>query len=57
VTVWVDVETLLVRKIFQDTPRGGMPGAVSRVTTTFEPRVDPDLEDARFRFTVPAGKK
>jgi hypothetical protein len=57
VTIWIDVETLLVRKFFQDTPRGGMAGAVSHVTTTFEPRADPALDDDRFHFTVPAGEK
>jgi hypothetical protein len=57
VTIWMDVETLLVRKFCQDTPRGGMAGAVSRVTTTFEPQADPDLDDARFRFAVPSGKQ
>jgi hypothetical protein len=56
-TVWIDAETLLVRKVFQDTPRGGMAGAVSRVTTTFEPQADPDLDDARFRFAVPSGER
>jgi hypothetical protein len=57
VTIWIDAETLLVRKVFQDTPSGGMAGAVSRVTTTFEPRADPDLDDASFRFAAPSGKQ
>jgi hypothetical protein len=41
VTIWIDAETLLVRKVFQDTPRGGMAGAVSRLTTTFAGRPRP----------------
>jgi hypothetical protein len=49
----IDVETLLVRKIFEDTPNGLGAGLRNRVTTTFEPQANPVLEDSRFRFTVP----
>ena len=47
-TVWIDVETLLVRKVFEDTSTAG---SVSTTTTTFEPQANPDLDDSHFRFT------
>jgi hypothetical protein len=53
VTVWVDVETLLVRKVFEDTPSGSARSSVSRTTTTFRPHANPALGDSVFRFTPP----
>jgi hypothetical protein len=55
VTVWIDVETQLIRRIFEDTPKGygSGTGAVLRYTFTFEPRANPVIEDARFPFKVP----
>ena len=55
-TVWIDAETPLVRQVVEDTPTTYPVGAVDRITTTFEPRVDPVLEDAVFRFDVPGSK-
>jgi outer membrane lipoprotein-sorting protein len=52
-TVWVDAETLLVRRVFEDTPRGTPTSLVSRRTTTLEPQADPPLDDSRFHFTPP----
>jgi outer membrane lipoprotein-sorting protein len=52
-TVWIDTETLLVRKIVEDAPRGTPAGTVSRVTTTFQPQANPTLEDSRFQFVPP----
>jgi outer membrane lipoprotein-sorting protein len=51
-TVWIDVETLLVRRIFEDTPKGFPAGTRNRITTTFEPQANPALDDSRFRFVV-----
>lgn len=53
-TVWIDVQSLLVRRVFEDTPRGTPAGSVSRVTTTFEPQANPTLDSSRFRFAVPS---
>jgi hypothetical protein len=53
VTVWVDAETLLVRKVFEDTPKGWAIGSYLRKTVTIEPRANPKLEDSQFQFTVP----
>jgi hypothetical protein len=55
--IWIDVETLLVRKIFEDTPSGTGGGITTTITTTFEPRANPTLEDGAFRFTPPMKQK
>jgi hypothetical protein len=52
-TVWIDRDTLLVRKVFEDTPRGTPAGFVNRITTTFEPVVNLAVEDSRFKFVPP----
>jgi outer membrane lipoprotein-sorting protein len=56
-TLWIDAETLLVRKIFEDTPTGTGGGVTTTITTTLEPQANPELPDARFRFAPPAGKE
>jgi outer membrane lipoprotein-sorting protein len=55
--VWIDAETLLVRRVFEDAPRGTASGIVARKTTTFEPKANPVLDEARFRFTPPAAQR
>ena len=55
--VWIDTETLLVRKIFEDTPKGTVAGSRRLVTTTFEAQANPSLEDSRFKFVVPSLQK
>ncbi len=55
-SVWIDAESLLVRKVFEDTPEGGAAGYANQVTTTFEPQVNPVLDDSRFHFTPPSGR-
>jgi outer membrane lipoprotein-sorting protein len=56
-TIWIDSETLLVRKIFEDTPKGTPMGLRSRTTTTFEPQANSTIDDSRFRFVVPSLQK
>jgi outer membrane lipoprotein-sorting protein len=56
-TVWIDTKTLLVRRVFEDTPQGGPAGVVSRLTTTIEPEPNPALDDSRFTFTPPGRGK
>jgi outer membrane lipoprotein-sorting protein len=51
-TVWIDTQTLLVRRVFEDTAEGTGSG-VNRITTTFDPQLNPAIEDARFAFTPP----
>ena len=53
VTIWIDAETYLIRKIFQDTPKSMTRGSVSRRTTTFHPHANPTLGPASFRYTAP----
>jgi hypothetical protein len=55
--VWIDAETNLVRKVFDDTPKGLPIMAVNRTTLTFDPKANPPLEDSAFRFTVPSLQK
>jgi hypothetical protein len=52
-TVWIDAETLLIRKVFEDTPKGHPGGGIFRRTITLEPQANMPLEDARFRYKVP----
>lgn len=52
-TLWVDTQTLLVRKLLEDTPVGSGQGVVSRVTMTFTPEANPTLSAAQFRFAAP----
>jgi outer membrane lipoprotein-sorting protein len=56
-TVWVDADTWLVRRILEDTPRGTPLGTVMRVTTTFDPRANPTIDDRQFRFEVPSSQR
>ncbi len=56
-TVWIDVETLLVHKIFEDTPTSTGGGITTTTTTTSEPQANPELDDARFRFAPPTVEK
>lgn len=57
ITIWIDAETMLVRKVFEDTPKGGIAGNVLRYTTTFEPVANPHLDDSKFRFVVPLSQR
>ena len=50
-TIWIDVENMLVRKVFEDTPKDT--AGIDRVTTTFDPQADLQIDDARFKFSPP----
>ena len=54
VSIWIDVETLLVRRILEDTPRGLPAGTIDRSTTDFDPKVNLTIEDSSFEFKTPA---
>jgi hypothetical protein len=56
-TLWIDDETALVRRVWEDTPRGLPSSAVIRITTTLEPQVNPGLADSVFQFAVPSLQK
>lgn len=51
-TVWIDTQSLLVRRVFEDTGDGSA-SYVNRFTTSFDPRPNPPLADASFTFTPP----
>ena len=54
VIVWIDCDTLLIRRVFVDTPKESGPNIIDRSTTTFDPHADPDLKPELFRFAVPS---
>ncbi len=56
-TLWIDSETLLVRKVVEDSPRGTPAGSVNRLTTTFSPHANPMLNDGQFQFTPPVAQQ
>jgi outer membrane lipoprotein-sorting protein len=49
--LWIDASSYLVRKIVEQTP--APPGALNRVTTTFNAQPNPQLNDHLFQFAVP----
>jgi outer membrane lipoprotein-sorting protein len=51
-TIWIDAQTSLVRRVFEDSSDGA---TISRTTATFDPQVNPTLDDAKFLFTPPKG--
>ena len=54
VTVWIDAESRLIRRIFEGTPEHYPPAARQRTTITPVPQADPELPDEGFTFTPPA---
>lgn len=54
VTVWIDTESQLVRRVFEDTPKAYGASAYHRVTVDFKPQANPTLDDTTFHFAVPA---
>jgi hypothetical protein len=42
---------MLVRKVLEDTVKGT--GGIDRVTTTFEPQADVQIDDVHFKFIPP----
>ena len=57
VTVWVDRDTQLIRKVFEDTAKGRTHDAYNRLTITIDPQLNPTLEDANFEFQVPSNQQ
>jgi len=54
VTLWIDRDSLLVRKVFEDTPESLGAATVSQVITTIDPQGNPSLDAASFHFEPPA---
>jgi hypothetical protein len=53
ITIWIDAETFLIHKVFQDTPKGMPRNAINRRTIVFRHLANPKLDPGLFRFTVP----
>lgn len=53
VTLWIDTQSLLVRKVFEDTPAGMASDTLTTVTTTFDPVANATIDAARFHFEPP----
>ncbi|MEO5894338.1 MAG: hypothetical protein ABIS06_01410 [Vicinamibacterales bacterium] len=56
VTIWIDVESQLIRRVLEDTPKGGAAGSLSRLTINYEPQANPTIDDSEFHFKVPIGR-
>jgi hypothetical protein len=55
VTVWIDTESSLVRRVLEDTPEGYGDGkATLRITFDYQPQANPALDDGKFQFKPPA---
>jgi outer membrane lipoprotein-sorting protein len=52
-TVWIDADSLLIRKVLEDTPKNE--AGTDRVITTFEPDENPKVDDVKFKFDPPTG--
>jgi hypothetical protein len=53
ITIWIDAETYLIRKVLEDTPKGAPRGSISRRIVTYDPTPNPPIDNGRFSFTVP----
>jgi hypothetical protein len=53
ITLWIDAETYLIRKILEDTPQSFARGSISRRIVTFDPHANPPLEARHFSYKVP----
>lgn len=52
-TVWVDDETLLIRKVLVGPDAGSDPKLIDEKTFVLDPQANPELPDSRFTFTPP----
>jgi hypothetical protein len=57
IVVWIDTESLLIRRVFTDTPKNYPVNSVSRVIYALDPVANPELDDGKFQFTVPATQR
>ena len=54
VSVWIDTETQLIRRVIEDTPEGYGDGkATLRITFDYQPQANPAIDDSKFQFKVP----
>ena len=53
ITIWIDAETYLIRKIFEDNLKGSAKGVVDTRTITLVPQANPKLDSNTFNFKIP----
>lgn len=53
ITIWIDAETYLIRKILEGTPKGSAAGRVNTRTITIVPHANPRLDPGVFNFRIP----
>lgn len=53
ITIWIDAETYLIRKILEDTPKGAAIGRIDRRTFMIEAQANPKLDPNVFNFKIP----
>jgi len=51
-TVWIDTDSFLIRKMIEESKAS--PGQRNRKITSFEPQANPNIDDAKFKFTPPS---
>ncbi|HUQ99044.1 MAG TPA: hypothetical protein VM166_06280 [Gemmatimonadaceae bacterium] len=54
VTIWVDAQTYLIRQVLIDTPKSYAVGSIRQITITFDPQVNPPLDDSKFQYRIPS---
>lgn len=54
VSVWIDADTYLVRKVSEEWK--ALPGNRDRRTTLYDPKANPPIEEAQFKFSPPQGQ-
>jgi len=54
ITLWIDAETYLIRKMLEDTPESAAAGVIDRRIITLTPQANPKLEASVFQFRIPA---
>lgn len=50
-TLWIDAESFLLRQVREEWPPVG--GTATRLTTTYEPKANPSIEQEKFKFVPP----
>ena len=56
ITIWIDAENYLIRKILEDTEKGAAAGRINRRTIALEPQANPKLDPNVFNFKIPTNK-
>lgn len=56
VTIWFDAQTYMIRKMVIDTPKNAGVGSIHRFTLTFNPVMNPVLDDSKFEYKIPGNE-